>query len=197
MTGSIWTVIWRWVWYKCSWYSIYPAVWRHRVFKDENIMYLYTTNKEFHANNANVMKSLYKPIPSIEAWNTGNASWESNTVVRLLAYVLFPWVNVSVMTTSNILQRHGLCYGSTGLVRDIIYKADEFAPSLPNCLWVDFDDQYNGPMYFPNDKNWRGWVPILKTTTILWTQANTTQGYEEHSCIIPPLKCCWAWTVYK
>ena len=175
MTGSIWTVIGRWVWYKCSWYHIYPTVSRHRGFKDENAMYLYTTNKEVHAKSVNVMTSLDKPIALIKASNTENASWASNTVVRLLAYVLFPWVNVSVMTTSNILQRHGLCYGSTGLVRDIIYKADEFAPSLPNCIWVDFDDQYNGPTYFPNDKSWHGWVPILTTTKFLWTQANTTQ----------------------
>ena len=65
MTGSIWTVIGRWVRYKCSWYYIYAAVWSIRGFEDDNAKYLYTTNKEVHAENVNVMKSLDKPIALI------------------------------------------------------------------------------------------------------------------------------------
>ena len=57
---------WEVVQYKCSWYSIYPEVRRHWGFEDDNVTYLYTTNKEVHVKNENVVKSLHKPIDLIE-----------------------------------------------------------------------------------------------------------------------------------
>ena len=91
-----------------SQYYMYPLVWCHRVFEDENSIYLYTSNKYFHAKNENVMKSIDKPIILIEAKNMGNASIVSYTVTRLLASVFFLSVNVRVIMTLNTLQYHSL-----------------------------------------------------------------------------------------
>ena len=103
-----------------SQYYMYPLVWCHRVFEDENSIYLYTSNKYFHAKNENVMKSIDKPIILIEAKNMGNASIVSDTVTRLLASVFFLSVNVRVIMTSNILQYHSLLYRSTRDVCNIV-----------------------------------------------------------------------------
>ena len=70
------------------------------------------------------MKSLYKPTTFIGARNMGNASRESDTMTRGLDSVLFPSLNTGAMMMSNIIQYHGLFNGSTGIVRDILYKSD-------------------------------------------------------------------------
>ena len=143
------------------------------------------------------MQSLDKPIALIEARNTGNASRAGENMTQGLANTLFLCVNSRVMMTSNILQRHGIANGTTGIVRDIVYAPGDSAPSLPQYVWVDFGNTYTGPEYFPNDASRRGWVPIHSITANWWTPASTTEGYEEHSREMIPLKCCWAWTIWK
>ena len=80
----------------------------------------FMTNKEVHARNANLMKTLDNPITLIEAQNAGNVSRAPNTVMRGLASLLFLCVSTSLMMTSTIIQCNGLCSGYTDVICNII-----------------------------------------------------------------------------
>ena len=68
------------------------------------------------------------------------------------------------MMTSNILQCHGLCNSFTGVIFDIIYESDEFAPVLCKYVWVKFNEQYKVSTHLTNDESRCGWVLVHEDT---------------------------------
>ena len=66
-----------------------------------------------------------------------------------------------VLLTKNVCQSLGLCNGSTGKIVDIIYTHGKPPPALPECIIVNFGDNYSGPSFFPDDDSKKGWVPIF------------------------------------
>ena len=98
--------------------------------------------------------------------------------------------------TSNVCLPAGLCNGTVGTVKDIIYKEGEAPPSLPWFVLVDFGDAYTGPDFFPDRDDRKGWVPVQPYTSTEWTASGSSAGtgVTEHSRTMLPLKLAWAWT---
>ena len=65
---------WAMVWDRCSCYYMSLVVYTNGFLEDKNVTYLYMTNREFHEENTNVMKSLDNSFAMIEAQNTANES---------------------------------------------------------------------------------------------------------------------------
>ena len=107
-------------------------------------------------------------------------------------------VGAKVQMTWNIATYAGLCNGSTGIVKDIVYSEGVQAPSLTRFVIVDFGDQYMGESFFPDNPERRGWVPI-KPVTCTWVTRGKANGdqYDEHSRTMLPLVTAWAFTVWK
>jgi hypothetical protein len=120
-----------------------------------------------------------------------------------------------VIITSNVAQHHGLCNGTTGIVKDIVYHepyvneedsdgdVDDAMdigdvvivrpPGLPKYVWVDVGDDYTGPTYFPGNALRKGWVPIHPITATEYS-SSTGGGPTCHERTMLPLRLAWAWT---
>ena len=84
------------------------------------------------------------------------------------------------------------------VVKDIFYDVSTPPPGLPKFVFVDFNDQYTGPSFFPNDPTRRGWFPIYPIKCKYHSRRRSeNEPYEEHTRTMLPLKLCWAWTAWK
>ena len=136
---------------------------------------------------------------------TGSTSWQKFfdgpvfAPFGYLASALYVSVDSKVVMTSNICQPAGLCNGSVGIVKDIVYDLDKTAPSLPRFIWVDFGETYTGPSFFPDDQpDRKGWVPVHPTVATDWSASSSSRsGYTENTRTMLPLRLAWAWTVWK
>eukprot|EP00978_Attheya_sp_CCMP212_P012705 scaffold31798_cov51-Attheya_sp.AAC.1 len=91
-------------------------------------------------------------------------------------------VGAKILVTQNITTYVGMCNGSTGVVKDIVYAKGVLAPSLPQFVI--------GPER-------RSWVPIKPVVTYSWYTPCSKQGFEEHSRTMLPLTTAWAFTIWK
>ena len=91
------------------------------------------------------------------------------------------------MLTRNLCSRMGLCNGSIGTVKDIIYTENTQPPQLPLAVIVKFDD-YVGPSFFTDDCHSIPIVPQLTVSSELGVSHERTQL---------PLKLAWAITIHK
>ena len=92
----------------------------------------------------------------------------------------------------------GLCNGSQGIVKEIIYEDGETAPSVPKFALVDFGDSCTGESFFPNDPSKKVLFPVYPFKNSTCTADRTSSdGFKEHSRAQMPVKLCWAWTVHK
>jgi ATP-dependent DNA helicase PIF1 len=162
------------------------------------VTYLYQTNAEVKRKNHQEIVRLGTPIALIESKNTGKAASMKSDKLRQLESSTFMAVGAVVLLTNNLFQAAGLCNGSIGTVVAIIYKDNEAPPQLPECVWVDFGEQWIGPPYFPESMPERkGWVPIAPMTAQAWTNNNNGDGFEEHTRTMLPIRLSWAWTIWK
>ena len=92
-----------------------------------------------------------------------------------------------VMMTINLWPSVGLCNGTTGIIRHIIYQTDHQPSDLPIAVIVQFDN-YRGPSISDTTPSC---VPICPITV----SANTTDGIHERQQL--PLKLAWAITIHK
>lgn len=64
---------------------------------------------------------------------------------------LEPTVYVSkqarVMLTHNLWTEAGLCDGTMGTVKDIIFSENHSSPVLPIAIIIQFDNDYTGPSF--------------------------------------------------
>ena len=92
------------------------------------------------------------------------------------------------MLTMNIWTEVGVCNRALGTVLDFVYPHDQTPPTLPICVLVQFDDDYNDPTLsarFPRC------VPICPITQV---SQNRAQKCERQQL---PLKLAWAITIHK
>ena len=85
----------------------------------------------------------------------GRASSISDEWFNGLSSSVHSCIGAKVVLTKNILNV-GLSNGSTGIVKDIFYNVDKPAPGLPKLVFVDFDVEYTGDTFFPNDESRKG-----------------------------------------
>ncbi len=96
------------------------------------------------------------------------------------------------MVETNLCPELGLANGSTGLIRDIVYRTNELPPTnLPKFCWVEMAD-YAGPTFFPENESRKQWVPIYSITGEDYYVAGKSL-----SRTMLPLRLAWAWTIWK
>jgi ATP-dependent exoDNAse (exonuclease V) alpha subunit len=97
-----------------------------------------------------------------------------------------------VYLTSNAGTEVGLCNGTAGVVKMIVYKegTKPVPPALPEFVVVDFGESYRGESFFPGMPERAGWVPVYPLTA-------RSDKNAAHSRTMIPLKLAYAWTVWK
>lgn len=141
------------------------------------------SNKIVAEHNFNLLLKLNEPIYSIKAiHNKSKAANLSPDLFGGLLPLLQISVNSRVMLTKNLWLAYGLCNGTMGTVKHIIYRCGDCPPSQPIAVMVKFD-KYNGPTFHNS-----GLVPIVPT--IVTTDENLER-------LQIPLKLSWAITIHK
>ena len=106
----------------------------------------------------------------------------------ILYYItLYLCKEARVMLTRNLWTEKGLCNGSMGYVKDIIYKHGDYPPSLRIGVLVQFDETYIGPSFH---KVLPRYVPVLPVTSC----CNLITTCERMQM---PLKLAWSITIHK
>ena len=96
-----------------------------------------------------------------------------------------------VMLTRNLWTEKGLCNGTMGIVKEIIFKDGDFPPALPLAIVVQFDS-YTGPQFRPIfDKSHMNFVPVAPVTS----QSDIHGSEFERQQF--PLKLSYAITIHK
>lgn len=121
--------------------------WKRRGFENEEALHLYCTNREVNNRNSQCIKALGTPIALVESENTGRRNSMSEDHFNGLRSLVFLAVGSHVLHTENFLNL-GLANGSTGIVKDLVYKRGTGTPGLPEFVWVYFGTQYTGPPFF-------------------------------------------------
>ncbi|MGI9458976.1 MAG: hypothetical protein ACR2NF_03165, partial [Pirellulales bacterium] len=92
-----------------------------------------------------------------------------------------------VMLTSNINIGVGLCNGTTGVVKEIIYRPSSSAPALPLCVLCEFP-KYTGPCFVPGQPKLVPVVPVTRRIETPGSRGTRT---------MLPLRLAWAITIHK
>ena len=125
---------------------------------------LYFSNEKIANNNYIALKSLSVPIAKINAHHNNKAAAKLPPGdMRGLVPALFLSIGAGVMLTRNLWTEKGLCNGSMGVVKDIIYQEENSPPLLPIAVVVKFDHTYTGPSICLNDACC---VPIVASTNV-------------------------------
>ena len=98
-------------------------------FNDDDVTHLYFINKQVNNHNNELIQKIGNPIALIEAKNEGKTSSFSDNDLEELSSRLYLCVGALIFLTKNFLNL-GLCNGSQGIVKEIIYKNKERAPSV-------------------------------------------------------------------
>ena len=173
---------------------MHPDKWKDKFNKD-NVVHLYCTNREVAERNIHCIKSVNNPIVQINAEHTGKGSIASSNQSNGLEKRVYLCIDAKIVLTKNLLQTAGLCNGTTGIVKDIIFDDEKNAPGLCSCVVVDFGSSYTGESFFENDETKKGWVPIFPSTVEWDTVANDTRV--SHSRTMIPLRLSYAFTIWK
>lgn len=149
---------------------------------------LFYGNNDVASFNYEQLSKLKQPIARIQAQHSSAlAKTIKADEMCGLVPTLYLARNASVMLTLNLWPEVGLCNGATGKIIDIIYAANDFPPSLPISVIVQFDN-YKDPSFVDTLPNI---VPICPITIT----ADTASGFHERLQI--PLKLSWAITIHK
>ena len=144
------------------------------------------SNESVAAYNYHMLKSTGEPIFCINAkHNCKKAATLSADEFGGLERCIYLNVGSQVMLTRNVWVNNGLCNGSMGVVKSIIYKDGQMPPALPLAVLVGFES-YQGPS-FNNEAKIVPIVPIISAS-------NTTVNMERQQL---PLKLSWAITIHK
>ena len=138
--------------------------------------------------NLTKLKDLNCPIARIKARHSGGAQSLSPDEFGGLEPVIYLAKGARVMLTMNIWTKVGLCNGALGTVIDFIYADSQNPPTLPICVIIQFDKDYNGPSL--SDKLPRC-VPICPVTQVSQSLGTNCERQQ-----LPP-RLSWAMTVHK
>ena len=92
------------------------------------------------------------------------------------------------MLTRNLGTEAGLCNGTMGTIKDIIFSENHTSPMLPIAIIVQFDSNYIGPSFCEDTPNC---VPICPVTNSSTSLGNNLQRIQF------PLKLAWSMTIHK
>ena len=102
---------------KFSYYSMGYQKCIEKGFEDDDVMHIYTKNKELQAYNNRKILNIRNPIALIESENIGRASSISNEQFNSLSLSMYLYVGAKVVLTKNILNV-GLSNSSTGIMKE-------------------------------------------------------------------------------
>ena len=182
----------------CSKHSMDDGRWSALGFDNPDITHLFSKNADVDAHNEKALTSLENPIVKITAKNT--SSWMKKVPADRcgqLHNVLFLARDSKVTLTNNLCPELGLANGSTGKVKDILYRPGESSrenpqtkkADLPYCVWVEMED-YCGPSFFPEEDGRDKWIPIYPRTHMELNKKGEDWVEEERTMI--PLRLAWA-----
>ena len=136
----------------------------------------------------NLLDSLGVPIAEIKSINSPKvASKLSSEEFGGLENRIYLAKGARVMLTRNLWSDAGLCNGSLGIVKDIIFQNDQSPPSLPMAVIVKFD-KYIGPSFCEDVEKC---VPIIPITS------NSLESGVSNERTQIPLKLAWSITIHK
>ena len=115
-----------------------------------NSIRLTFANEAVREHNARMLDSLESPIAVIKAKNTPPSTSKMSSEEFGLQNEIFLSKGSKVMLTRNLWSDVGLCNGSLGVVKDIIFQRDQLPPALPIAVIVKFD-KYIGPSFIAVD----------------------------------------------
>lgn len=93
-----------------------------------------------------------------------------------------------VMLTHNLWTEAGLCNGTMGTVKDLIFSENHTSPLLPVAIVVQFDNDYIGPSFCKDTPNC---VPIFPVKSYSNTLGNSLERLQF------PSKLAWSMTIRK
>lgn len=148
-------------------------------------------NEKVATDNFTRLKQLGEPIVQINAYHTNpKAKQISAEDMGGLEPTVYLARKARVMLTRNLWTRVGLCNGTMGTVKHIIFAQNQRPPMLPIAVIVQFDkDDYIGPSFCKNMPNC---VPIFPVTSHI----NDTNGLNLERQQLP-LKLAWSITIHK
>ena len=146
-------------------------------------------NEQLAKDNYESFKKLGQPIIPIHAiHNNKTATKLPANDMGDLSPTLLPSKGAKVMLTKNLWTDAGLCNGSMGTVKDIIYKDGDSPPALQLQIVVQSDNNYIGPSCCDDTSNC---VPIPPVTSI---SDSLGSSYERQQY---PLRLSWSITIDK
>ena len=146
---------------------------------ENDIVDKYNQSKLHSLNNGQIL------IAAVH--NNGKASKLPDEEFGGLKPSLLICPNARVMLTRNLWIKHGLCNGSMGYIKYVVYQEQQSPPSLPIAVIVQFDN-YTGPSLLQNEEKLVAITPILAETYHIGMHLERQQL---------PLKLCWALTIHK
>ena len=147
------------------------------------------SNEKVATANYKALRNLRQPIAVINARHNSKVAQKlSVDEMSGLEPKIFLSIGARVMLTRNIWPDKGLCNGSMGYVKDILYKEGEGPPSLPIAVIIKFDSAYIGPSILETDVRC---VPIIPCTSVSDSHGDLCERQQL------PLKLSWSITIHK
>ena len=147
------------------------------------------SNEKVALDNHEALTGLNVPIAQINARHSNKASARlSSDDMGGLEPKIFLSIGARVMLTRNLWIGKGLCNGSMGVVKDIIYQEGDSPPNLPIAVIVHFDSFYTGPSICEDQSRC---IPIIPLTS-----SSDLHG-SSHERQQLPLRLSWAITIHK
>lgn len=145
-------------------------------------------NQKVAQDNFSKLSDLKVPIVEINAHHS-HSKVKSFTAEEMggLEPTLYVAKNARVMLTRNLWTEAGLCNGTMGTIKDIIFPENYEPTMLPIAIIVQFDNDYIGPTFCHNIPNCVPIYPVSNCST------------QDASCerIQFPLKLAWSITIHK
>ena len=146
------------------------------------------SNEKVACDNHEALTNLNVPIAQINARHSNKSAVKfPSDDMGGLEPKLFLSIGARVMLTRNLWTDKGLCNGSMGILKDIIYQEGDSPPNLPIGIIVQFDS-YTEPSFCEDQP---GCVPIIPVTN-----ASELHG-SSHERQQLPLRLSWAITIHK
>ena len=140
-----------------------------RDFENFSVRLCYHKRKVAELNLEN-LKRFNKPRAVTKARHSRGAHAISSDNMGGLEPVVYLAKGTKVMLTMNLWTDVGLCNGALGTVIDFIYSEEQQPPCLPICVFVQFDQEYQGPSVSSTIPNL---VPICPLTLSSDSLGNT------------------------
>ena len=138
-------------------------------------------NEKVATDNYQKLKQLQQTIVQINAHHSSpKAKCLSSEEMGGLEPTIYLSKQARVMLTRNLWTEAGLCNGTMGTIKDIIFSENHTSPMLPIAIIVQFDSNYIGPS-----------VPICPVTNSSTSLGNNLQRIQF------PLKPAWSMTIHK